>query len=178
MIRGRPQSLLFQNEMVSENTCCFELSFDMETPESRHISHFSWQILKLEDKLDENEEWHSSNRLNEGDNSSVNYSVLSPLIHSSFGVNRLWFSFFQVHDDERLLACHLIPETHLQAASRRSGSHPHPQHQWGECSSFILPDNFSHTFLFHKVPGLRVVRTLATLIRRFPGKWESSIPEQ
>lgn len=42
---------------------------------------------------------------------------------------------FQVHDDERLLACHLISETHLQAASGRSGSHPHPQQQRGEAAS-------------------------------------------
>lgn len=41
----------------------------------------------------------------------------------------------QVHDDERLLACHLISETHLQAASGRFGSHPHPQQQRGEPSS-------------------------------------------
>lgn len=49
----------------------------------------------------------------------------------------------QVHDDERLLACHLVPETYLQAASRRSGSHPHPQQQRGE------PPLASHFFTHH-----------------------------
>lgn len=52
----------------------------------------------------------------------------------------------QVHDDERLLACHLISETYLQAASGRSGSHPHPQQQRGEpasASSFFTQNSES-----------------------------------
>lgn len=40
---------------------------------------------------------------------------------------------------------------------------------------FYIPDNVSHSFLPHKSPGLRAVRVLATLILRFPGKWQRSI---
>lgn len=69
--------------MVSENICCFDFIFDMETPESRGINHLSWQILKLEAKVDE--EWHtlSLDRLYNTYNTSLNYSVLSPSIRSS-----------------------------------------------------------------------------------------------
>lgn len=80
----------------------------------------------------------------------LNYSVLA--------------AFSQVHDDERLLARHLIPETHLQAASRGSGSHPHPQHQRGECS-FLTP--------LRIIPGSQVVINHATQTLSFPGKVQS-----
>lgn len=43
----------------------------------------------------------------------------------------LFCSVLQVHDDEGLLARHLIPQTHLQTAGGRLGSHPHPGNQWG-----------------------------------------------
>ncbi len=66
----------FQNEMVSKNICCFDLFFDMETPESRGINHLSWQIVKLEAK--EDEEWHtlSLDRVNDTYNTSLNLFCL------------------------------------------------------------------------------------------------------
>lgn len=56
-------------------------------------------------------------------------------------------AFSQVHDDEGLLACDLLPQAHIQTVGRRLGPHSHFGNQRGEAFTHMHKHSRNHSRL-------------------------------